>query len=324
MAMDRRRVLTAAGVSAAAVAGLSHASYAIQHPHVTKPQALEQDHIRVAAVQSAVTLDRQTNLSAMLRDIDRLSREPAKPTLIAFHALALQGVRPRTIEGARQCAIGMDGPDIATLCRAAQTSRAYIAFGALTIDADWPGHVIARNILLGPDGRVVSAPWQATHDAAAPFLTSAESVIEDYTTRYGADAVLPVISTAIGNVALTSDFASPEIYRALALKGADVIVRLSTQSAPAWDAQASAAYNQVFVVAPLTAADLRAAAQDDPLHGMGGGSVIVGPRGEILAEAGSRWSQTLSANLPVAHLRASRQKLDMHGALVMPTFTAHA
>jgi len=307
----RRRLLHLAGLGAASVVASPLAAREAMTPPLTR-HAPEQ--VRLAAVQSHAGSDQAANLAEMLRRIDHIQSGEPKD-LIVFHAAALHGPMPGTIDAARRAAVSMSGPEIAALAGKAKQHRVHIAFSALTADADWHGHVIARQILVGSDGSVILAAWQAAHDPARAYLTSVETVLDRFVEMYGRAAVLPVVATAIGNIALTLHQAAPDIDRALALKGAEIIVRAAEASSARWDAQACAAYNGCTVVAPAPAASLH----DEESVLRGGGSLIVGPRGEIIAEAGSRWDQTLSAVLPAAYNRSVRPTLNTHAALTAPT-----
>ncbi len=325
--INRRRLLHIAGVGAAALSVGTSPAFCAQPP--LRAEGLRSvttswlpERVRVAAIQSHTCDQRQDNLASMLGAIARLQNQSDKHQLIVFHALALHGKIPRDLDEAQRMAIDLYGPEVAAVGAAAQTNDAYIAFSALTADPAWPGHVIARNILMGPDGRVVLAAWQATPDASTPFLTTVESVLDRYIALYGAEAVLPLARTPIGNIALASELAAPEIYRALALRGAEIIIRITPHSSARWDEQACAAYNHCVIVSPARAAPLHALSDDDASILNGGGSVIVGPRGEILAEAGAKWDQTLSAVLPMAHYRATRVVPNIHTALVLPVYTS--
>jgi len=172
-------------------------------------------------------------------------------------------------------------------------------------------------VLLGPDGRIVLAPWRMTADADRPFLTTVAAALEAYVARYGAEAVLPVTRTAAGTLAFAAEHAAPEVYRALALKGAEIVVCLADRAPAAWDARAAAAYHGLYVLAPAPAAAPHgAAAAADDTVARGGGSLIVGPRGELLAAAGAPWTQTLAAAVPLAHHRHVRAPLGAHAGLI--------
>lgn len=320
--IQRRRLLQVAGlgIAAASIGQPALASASVQH---VASVALDRDVVRIAAVQSHAVADISTNLASMLDAIDRIQTQASKKDLIVFHATALHGIAPRNLADARKMTIHLNDPIVTAIGFKAMQHRVYISFSAYTTDVAWPDAIIPRQFLIGPDGKIVLAAWQATHDETMPFLASVERVLDRYVEMYGRDAVLPVVRTNIGNIAFASAHGSPEIYRALALKDAEIVIR-ATYAAPArWDVQASAAYNSCFTIAAASAVALHAAHNEDASTFHGGGSVVVGPSGETLAEAGSQWEQTISANLPVAHARATRNTIQTHSAMILPIYARH-
>ena len=101
------------------------------------------------------------------------------------------------------------------------------------------------------------------------------------------------------------DLRFPELYRQATRGGAQVLVVIANWPQPReahWLAllRARAIENQAYVVGVNRAGR-------DPQLAYGGHSLIVGPRGETLAEAGST-AQTLTAELELAPLAAYRRE----------------
>jgi hypothetical protein len=67
-----------------------------------------------------------------------------------------------------------------------------------------------------------------------------------------------------------------------------------------------------------------APADGESVYARGGGTVIHGPAGETLAEAGSKWDQAVVATLPLARHRATRAPLAVGAALYLPVYRDHA
>ncbi len=83
---------------------------------------------------------------------------------------------------------------------------------------------------------------------------------------------------------MSSTQLEPELIRAMALKGAEFILRTASGGFRPFDMQATSAYNKVYTVIVNNAASL-----DNPnffpdAFGGSGGSAIYGPNGEILAQ----------------------------------------
>jgi predicted amidohydrolase len=123
----------------------------------------------------------------------------------------------------------------------------------------------------------------------------------------GAGDEVVVAATAIGRIGLATcyDLRFPELFRGLVDRGAEVVVVPA-----AWPqarvahwillAQARAVENQYAVVACNTAGAQAGKA-------MGGRSIVVGPRGDVLGEAGSS-GQVLTAEVDLADVARWREE----------------
>jgi predicted amidohydrolase len=323
----RRSVLRGAGLAAAASVGgalgveAAHPSRRAAPAHAVAPlrgeitvvAALQLRPERVDPASPRVGLER--NLRQVVAGIARAQAQGPKD-LVALPADALQGPWPVALTELERVAITLDGPERAALSACAQDHRCFVAFGALLRDPAWPGHVVAVSILLGPDGGVLGCDWAPLGDADAPNVTTIERVHDRFVAVHGPDAVLPVHRTTIGNVAFAPS-RDPDILRALALKGAEIVVR--TTPTPVWDGQAASAHNRLFGVVAAAARD----AGEGAWSGARGASAVYGPNGEVIAEAGAVWQQVVTARLPMAHFRATRRAPTMATALVLPAFEAH-
>ncbi|MDX2222876.1 MAG: nitrilase-related carbon-nitrogen hydrolase [Rhodospirillaceae bacterium] len=335
IALNRRRMLHLAGLAAVAggTATAQAARPVVRAPdahataaHATEGPALRRDTIAVAAIQTRVTpVDAgnpapqvAANLAAMVEAIGRVQAQPLRKDLIAFSGLALQGWMPADRTGLRRAAIADDGPEIAVLAGRARAHDCYISFGALAVDADWPGEVLAVTYLLDPMGRIRAKDWAPFADPAAP-VASIAAHLDRYAEMYGPAAVVPVHATEVGVIAQSPAVNMPELFRAFALKGADVLIRPLAHGLPTWDAPACAAHTRCFSVVTTPAAP----ADGESVYTRGGGTVIHGPAGETLAEAGSKWEQAVVATLPMARHRATRTPLTVGAALFLPTYQDH-
>jgi hypothetical protein len=61
----------------------------------------------------------------------------------------------------------------------------------------------------------------------------------------------------------------------------------------------------------------------DDSGGNAGGTAIYGPRGEVVAEAGSKFEQSVEGRIPMAMFRATRKTPDVHMALYLDAFNAY-
>jgi predicted amidohydrolase len=178
-----------------------------------------------------------------------------------------------------------------------ETARAFgaaVLGGVVTPAPDGRGRNEA--VLFGPDGREL-ARYRKMH----PFSYAGES------DHYEAGDRPVVAEWAGARLApfVCYDLRFPEVFRSAAARGAEVLVVIANwpeARADHWRTllRARAVENQAYVVgANRTGADPKAA--------YAGGSLIVDPRGQVVAEAGGG-ECALAAELDVAQLRQYRRE----------------
>jgi predicted amidohydrolase len=187
----------------------------------------------------------------------------------------------------------------------------------LEVDTNWPGVVFNTTCLIGPDGlasryRKVN-PWLPWEKHASPHDLSGYD-----------EPLFPVVETEIGRLgaAICYDWLFPEVLRALALGGAEVLIRVSAYMDP-WGAtppmdwwtlfnRARAVENMAFVVA----ANQGASASNYPPFTWPGGSMVVDFDGRILAQADpGPGEKIVVAPIDLAALRAERRRRSGHHLL---------
>ena len=194
----------------------------------------------------------------------------------------------------------------------------YIQTGSfLEVDAKWPGVVFNTTCLIGPDGllskyRKVN-PWIPWEVHASPHDLPGYD-----------EPMFPVVDTEIGKLgaAICYDWLFPEPLRALALAGAEVLIRVSAYMDP-WGAtppmdwwtlfnRARAVENMAFVVA----ANQGASATNYPPFTWPGGSMVVDFDGRILAQADpGPGEKIVVAPIDIEVLRAERIRRRGHDLL---------
>jgi predicted amidohydrolase len=187
----------------------------------------------------------------------------------------------------------------------------------LEVDPEWPGVVFNTTCLIGPDGlasryRKVN-PWLHWERHASPHDLPGYD-----------EPLFPVVETEIGRLgaAICYDWLFPEVLRALALGGAEVLIRVSAYMDP-WGAtppmdwwtlfnRARAVENMAFVVA----ANQGASASNYPPFTWPGGSMVVDFDGRILAQADpGPGEKIVVAPIDLAALRAERRRRSGHHLL---------
>lgn len=184
----------------------------------------------------------------------------------------------------------LDGPAVTALSDAAHDISALVHMGSL-VERDETGRLFNTSVLLGADGQVI-ATYRKVHlfgfgEGEPKLMTPGDG---------------PVVHDGLG-LATCYDLRFPEMFRALLDGGAEVVLMPA-----AWPARrvqhwrlltlARAVENQSYVVACNTAGKHAGVA-------MGGGSLVVDPWGEVIAEAGTD-EEVLVADLDLALVPSTR------------------
>jgi predicted amidohydrolase len=319
--LSRRRLLqtTASTIAAGALSGVPAAQSAKFDGGKYEVAKLRSPEISVGAVQSIVRAvdgknpepGKRENLKHMLSLIDK-AQYMGRKDLLCFHEFPITGWDKWSRKDAMNLAIEVPGPEVEAIGRKAKENNCYITFGSYVRDKDWPGHLISMTILMGPSGQVVAKHWKQRNIRNAflgfeLFTSSIYDVLDQYVERYGWDAVIAVARTDIGNIACTACQWEPELYRAMAIKGAEIIVRTASGGGSQADLQFGCRTNSLYGVHINNAVSPgNPNFFEDP--GGAGGTALIGPRGEILAQPGTEHEALAVAQIPIAAYRA-RHKL---------------
>ena len=209
----------------------------------------------------ALAAARKARVTEMAAAVDWLftERDGASPGafgLVAFPAAALCG-RLRSADPAdyRRLAVDLPGPETEALGARARAHGCYIAAGAYERDPEAPERVFETSFVVGPDGALV---LRARRIYDAPGRPSGLTVLADRPTDQGGgpQALFPVAATPLGTLACISagDIEFPEVARSLALRGAEIVIHLSSdppEAARLWgDLRRVRAWdNHLYVVA---------------------------------------------------------------------------
>jgi predicted amidohydrolase len=266
------------------------------------------------------------NLAHMLELIDKAFYYGSKPDLLFFHEFPLSGWRRWTREEVLRFAIEIPGPETEAIAKKAREYGTWIVFGAYARDADWPGHVLSITTVMNERGEIVDKHWKARNiKGVFPgfelFTTTVYDVLDRYVEMYGRDAVVPVTRTPLGNLATSSIQREPELFRAMAFKGAEVILRTASGGFTPMDIAATSLYNGTW-----TAIVNNSVSPDNGLFfddAGSGGSAIYGPDGKAVAEASGKEEQLVVARIPIAELRARKRQPVVHMELYRDVFDAY-
>lgn len=292
---------------------------------------LRSDHVTIGIVQTRVVgIDAddpqpglRRNLDHLLRSIDKAQNFGGRCDLLCFHEFPLQGYRLGwDRRQSLAVAIEVDGPEVAEVAARAKKYNCYVAFGSLCRDPkDWPNHVFNWQILVGPQGNVVDVHWKQRNvrgmfPGSEQFTTTIYDVFDEYVERYGWDRVIPVARTDIGNIAMSSVQFEPELFRCMALKGAEIMVRVATGGCEWEDMRLTSYHNSCYTTIVNNSINSGNENPDffeetAPKNGWVGRSAIFGPRGDVLAEAGVFETRRV-ARINMKEFRARHRIPDVH------------
>lgn len=292
--------------------------------------------IRIALVQSRIrgvdlsrlNKTRKNNLNHMLELIDAANNWGGAKDLLLFHEFPITGYSNKwDKQDILKVAIDLPGEETEAIAKKAKEYGSYIVFGSYAKDADWQNHVLSITTIIAPDGNIIAKHWKTRNikgvfgSGFELFTTTIYDVLDRYVEMYGWDAVIPVTRTPIGNIATSSIQREPELFRAFALKGAEIILRTATGGFIPIDIQSTSFYNGVY-----TAMVNNAVSPDNPgfLADSGsGGSAIYSPRGELIREANSVHETLVTATIPIAEFRQRHYPPSVHMELYRPVFNQY-
>jgi predicted amidohydrolase len=323
--------LVAAASSDPAESAPSRESAALFDP-VYRRVPLRRDSIEVAILQTpdiaidagAADAERRRAALEMCALLDRTRSEltQRRLDLVCFHEMPLHGFGEWNRREALRVATEVPGPETELIGAKARELGCYVSFGCYVRDRDWPDHVIMMGVLIGPDGKVAARHWKArgTLGGLGLFTSTVYECLDRYVEMYGADQVIPVARTDIGNICLSGVQYDPLLFQIMAMKGAELLLRFATGAMPEVDAR--------YVSRLTNAYTLYANSARHPEHrfyaaGVGeGGSLIVDPTGVIVSRAGD-WQSLISAAVPIAAFRARRRVPDVPLAIYQPVLAQY-
>lgn len=283
---------------------------------------------RVIAVDSAnPAKKRRENVQHMCDLIDYASGFSGKKDLLFFHEFPITGYNYKwTLADARKVAIELPGEETEALAKKAREHGSWLVFGSYVRDPDWPDNLLSITTIMNDKGEIIDKHWKARNIKGVffgfeLFTTTIYDVLDRYVEMYGQDAVVPVTRTPLGNICTSSIQREPEYFRAMAMKGAEVILRTATGGFTPADIQATSMYNQVYTAIANNSAS--------PGNGLyfedagGGNSAIYDPSGEMIEKAETAFETLVTARIPIKDFRARHRQPIVHSELVMPVFDAY-
>ena len=224
-----------------------------------------------------------------------------------------------------KAAIEIPGEESEAIGARAKRYGCYVVFGSYAKDPDWPNHILSITTIVGPDGNIVDKHWKLRNIKGLfggmfeVFTTTVFDALDEFVEMYGRDAVIPVTRTDIGNICTTSTQLEPEIIRAFALKGGEIMLRTATGGFAPFDIQANARYNEMYTTITNQSISPGNPGSFDDVSS--GGSAIYGPDGAEIAKANSVNEGPVIATIPMAQFRATRRVPSIHPSLYGDLYT---
>jgi predicted amidohydrolase len=236
--------------------------------------------VRIACLQTNSGNDFDANLAALSALTREAAAGGAKFVLSAEYALMMDG-SGRTM---REKALAPDGePALSALTALSRELGIWQLAGSLTLKSD-DGRMFNRSLLISAEGKAIAA-YDKIHmfDATLP---SGTVIKESSAYRPGERAVMAETPWGLLGMTVCYDLRFPQLYRALAQRGAAMLAIPSSFQRETGKAhwhvllRARAIENAAFVIAP-------ALCGDHPGKRMTyGHSLVVDPWGEVLADGG--------------------------------------
>jgi predicted amidohydrolase len=330
-----------AGAAAAGAPGATTVAASKRGQYASVP--LRQDAINVSAIQSRLLsidhkkrdADMKRNLAHVTKLIDYAQGSGeewggerlwgAKQDLICMHEFPIQGFQPWTRDQLNAIAMELPGPEADVIAQRAKRYGCYISFGCYAKLKDWPRHVINMSVIVGPQGNIVSQQWKARNilglfGEGALIGTTVYDVLDRYVEMYGWDATIPITRTDIGNIAVTAVGGEPIMYMAMAMKGAEIVVLSVTGGTNAEGAIQTARNCRTYVVGVGNSVSPDNIGWVEGAGGRDEGTVVVDPRGTVLARTPNHHEEIASARIPIADFRKGRRTPEFPMALLLPVF----
>lgn len=244
--------------------------------------------IRIALIQQTNTRDREKNLTRGLDALDRAASAGAG--LIVFPELSFLPFLPQHPAGPdyREWAEPVPGPTTELISRRAAERRVVVIFNLLEIQN---GKTYDSSPVINSDGRLLGIN-RMVHVMEAPGFHE-----KGY--YHPGDLGAGVFETAAGRigVAICYDRHFPEYMRALALKGAELVVTPQAGAKGEWPAGLFEAELQVAAFQNGYFCALANRVGKEEVVEFDGGSFVVDPCGQVIARAEKEREDILLAEI---------------------------
>jgi len=259
--------------------------------------------MRVAVIQMNAAGERDANLACVLRLIERAARQGAQLVILPEYATFLGGY-----ERFAEMAETIPGPTTEHLAACARQHGIYLHAGSLLERSPVPDRFYNTSLVFDRQGALI-VTYRKVHlfDVDIPGLVSER---ESRATLPGDTLCLVELPELVLGLSLCFDLRFPEMYRQMALAGAEAFAvpaafTRATGRAQHWEIllRARAIENHAYV---LAAAQYGRDAAGGWRYG---NSMIVGPWGEVLAAAPEEGEHVLIADVQRSLVQRRRREI---------------
>jgi predicted amidohydrolase len=310
-----------------------------------KTVPLQYEEITAAAVQVSPIAarsrdDLKKNLEHVLYLCDAAQQWPiGRKHLVVFPEFIFSGFNQTWTRAEwEQMAIRVPGPETDALCAKARQHDCYIVIQAHTLEKDWPGHFFNTAIVIGPKEGVIHTHWKAFAGfpgVSMEYSTCVNDVLDQFIEKYGWEAVWPVARTPIGNIAayVCSEGMIPETARMFAFNGAEILCRSIGGAGMGLRGGKYMVQFRADCISSMCFGVYANGSGGETLAGVhldhpsvnfgGGGSMVVGMQGEVLAMATDSREEIVSANLAIGNLRRIHATPNIRTEIYAPVYEQH-
>ena len=212
--------------------------------------------------------------------------------------------------------IAMDGPEYHRMGQIARERGVYLSGNVYELDPHFPDLYFQTSFIISDEGEVILRYRRLI----SMFAPTPHDVLTEYIKAYGEESLFPVVETPLGRLACVAseEILYPEVSRALATRGAEVLLHSSSEvgsprPTPKNIAKCARAYeNMCYVVSSNTSA-----IHDSPVpeNSTQGHSQIVDFKGQVMTEAYTGESMVGNGLIDIERLREARAKPAMTNML---------
>ena len=267
-------------------------------------------------------LDKDGARASMLATVDRIDEQIRGSLVLIGPSLKLVVLPEYFMTGypvgesieswADKAAIDVGGPEYVALCAVAQKHGIFLAGNAYETDDNFPGLYFQACFVISPAGDVILRYRRLI----SMFAPTPHDVWDKYLDIYGIAAIFPVADTEIGKLACcaSEEILFPEITRAHALRGAEIILHSTSEVAspditPKEIARRARAVENLVYVVSANSGGLYG--EGIPANSVDGMSKIVDYKGRVMASADVGETMVANAEIDLPALRACRRKPGM-------------